>query len=416
MKFKKAVLLTHLLASAMLAAVLASCATYQDQVGESRRMISAGNTEQALVKFQELAAKQDGDQLVHLLDYGVALQIAGKLKESTDVLLRADKLADELDYHSVSRVAGSLLTSEEMIQYKGDTFEKIFINAYLAMNYLEMGQLDDALVETRRMNEKYVKLRGEDKKSFELNPFAKYLSAVIWEASGQADDAYIAYKEAYELSPQISTIRQDLIRSSKKARRMDDYKQWKAAFPEIEESPDWYDKSKGELILVYQQGWGPRKTYDRASPRFPALRPTSNITDRAELKIESDGSHKSQFVYDVERAAIATLADDRASLVGRRVGGIVAKEVMADQIRQKNEALGFIAWVFFHVSDRADLRQWSLLPRTIQIVRVPLKPGSYKYDIQGLSYGDSYSGEELTNQNVNIKAGRKVFRVWRSLK
>ena len=119
---KKAVLLL----TAVLAAYSSGCATYQDQVRESRKLISSGNAEQSLGKFQELAAKEDGDQLVHLLDYGVALQIANKYPESNEVLLRSDKLADELDYHSVSRLAGSMLTSEEVVQYKGDTFEKIF--------------------------------------------------------------------------------------------------------------------------------------------------------------------------------------------------------------------------------------------------------------------------------------------------
>ncbi len=401
--------------TAVLAVNLVGCATYQDQVRESRKLISVGNAEQSLGKFQELAAKEDGDQLVHLLDYGVALQLANKYPESNQVLIRSDKLADELDYHSVSRLAGSMLTSEEVVQYKGDTFEKIFINAYLAMNYLQMGKLDDALVESRRMNEKYLKLRGEEKKSFELNPFAKYLSALVWEANGDWDDAYIAYKEAYEISQNISTIREDLIRSAKRARRMDDYKQWKEAFPEIKENPDWYDKGKGELVIIYQQGWGPQKTFDRNSPRFPTLQPTSNKTERAELQIVGQGNYLSQLVYNVEGAAMQTLMEDRAALVGRRVGGIVAKEVMADQIRQKNELLGLLAWVFFHASDRADLRQWSLLPQTIQVVRVPLKPGKYEYSLKGLGYGGAPTGESLNEQSVEIKAGRKIFRIWRSL-
>ena len=408
---KKAVLLL----TAVLAAYSSGCATYQDQVRESRKLISSGNAEQSLGKFQELAAKEDGDQLVHLLDYGVALQIANKYTESNEVLLRSDKLADELDYHSVSRLAGSMLTSEEVVQYKGDTFEKIFINAYLAMNYLQMGKLDDALVESRRMNEKYLKLRSEEKKKFELNPFAKYLSALIWEANGDWDDAYIAYKEAYELSQNISTIREDLIRSSKKSRRMEDYKQWKEAFAEVKENPDWYDKGKGELIVILQQGWGPRKTYDKVSPRFPTLQPTFNQTEKAELQVSGNGSYGSRLVYNVESAAIQTLMDDRAALVGRRVGGIVAKEVVADQIRQKNELLGFIAWIFFHASDRADLRQWSLLPQTIQVIRVPLNPGKYEYSLKGLDFGGRPTNENLSSQSVEIKAGRKVFRIWRTL-
>lgn len=398
-----------------LAGLLGGCASYQDKVGESRRMVATGNVTGALEKFEKLAAVEDGDQLVHLLDYGVALQLAKNFKESNKVLLRADKLSEQLDYHSISRVAGSLLTSEEMVQYKGDTFEKIFINAYLAMNFLEMGQLDEALVEVRRINEKFLKLRQEDKQNFELNPFAKYLSAVIWEASGQHDDAYIAYNDAYKLSPLISTIRSDLIRSAKKSRRMDEYQKWKKSFPEVQEQPEWYDRSLGELVVIYHQGWGPRKAPDPASPRFPILRPTRNETQSARLVLK-DKKIGSEFIYSVEQASIQTLMEDRAALVGRRLGGFVAKEVAADQIRQKNEALGFIAWIFLHVSDRADVRQWSMLPQTIQFIRVPLKPGKYKFVVEGLGYDGTPTGEVSDEQEIEVKANRKVFVNWRSLR
>lgn len=406
-----------ILLSVFSVAVFSGCATYQDKVGESRRLISSGNIDQAVAKFHQLSAVDDGDKLVHLLDYGVALQIAQRTEESTKVFLQADKLSENLDYHSVSRVAGSLLTSEENIQYKGDTFEKIFINAYLAMNFLELGKLDDALVESRRINEKYVKLRGEEKKEFELNPFAKYLSAIIWEANRNYDDAYIAFAEAYKLSPEISTIRQDLIRSAKRARRMDEYDKWKKAFPDVEEKPEWYDRKMGELVVIYQQGWGPRKDFERGSQRFPRLRPVYNYTQRARVDVISAGtSYPSRFVYDVERAAIKTLMEDRGALIGRRVGGIVAKEIVADQIRQKDELLGLVSWIFFHASDRADLRQWSLLPQTIQLIRVPLSPGRHKVVVQGLDLEGSPTGEQSPEMDIEIKPGQKIFKTWRSLK
>src|SRR3989344_3162319 len=154
-----------------------SCATYQGKVAESRQHLSNGQYQAALEYLEPLANKDNGDQLVYLLDYSVALQMAGKVKESSKVLEKADRLAEFQDYTSVSREAGSLLLNQEMVQYKGDSFEKIYINAYAALNYLELGQLDEALVETRRMNEKYNKINHEDRKTFEKNIFGKYLSA-----------------------------------------------------------------------------------------------------------------------------------------------------------------------------------------------------------------------------------------------
>jgi len=178
---------------------LSSCATYQNKVHDSRLLLEQGQYEQAIEKLKPLAEKADGDQLVYLLDYATALQMSGRYDESNRAFLKADQLSEALDYHSVTRITGAALTGEEAVQYKGDTFERTFINAFLALNFLQMGKLDDALVEARRINEKYLKLRGEDKKSYELNPFAKYLSALIWEADQKWDDAYIAYQRSLQV-------------------------------------------------------------------------------------------------------------------------------------------------------------------------------------------------------------------------
>ncbi|WP_413576592.1 COG3014 family protein [Bdellovibrio sp. HCB290] len=395
---------------------LSGCATYQGKVDKARTYLVTRDFEKALKELEPLANKEDGDQLVYLLDYGVALQVSGNIPESNTVLLRADRLSEQVDYQSVSRVAGSLALNEEMVQYKGDTFEKIFINAYLAMNFLEIGKLDDALVEARRINEKYQKYRQEEKQKFELNPFSKYLSALIWEADREYDDAYIAYQEAYKLDPGIPNIGVDLIRSAKLARRPDAYKEWKKKFSDVKENPDWYNKSMGELVILYQQGWGPRKYAAQNEYRLPALYPTPSETKTTRLTIDGQGIYVSNPLYDVQAAAIKTLQEDYGILVAKRMAGLATKAVLADQVRQQNQLLGDLTFLAMNLADRADLRQWSTLPQTIQMIRVPLKPGEYKFNLEGLNIAGNPTGESLINQKFTIEAGKKKFVVWRSVK
>ncbi len=399
-----------------------SCATYQGTVAESRRLLTNGQFDAAEKNLEPLANKENGDQLVYLLDYSVALEMGGKIKESALALQRADRLAELQDYTSLSREAGSLLLNQEMVQYKGDSFEKIYINAYAALDYLELNQLDEALVETRRMNEKYNKLNSEDRKTFEKNVFGKYLSAMIWEANQNWDDAYIAYEETYKLDPNISFLPQDLIRSAKRARRMDMYLSWKKTFPEVTDKKEWYDKSFGELIIIYEQGWGPRKTQVGGQGIYaggynpPILQPVHNNIVQMSATISGVGSFQSQQVYNVEKAAIETLQHDYAWMAAKRIGAFAAKNIVADQIRQKNEALGTVAWLAMQLSERADLRQWSTLPQTVQLVRVPLKVGEYKVQLQGLVAGGAASGDEKDFLNVQIKSQRTTFLRWRTLK
>lgn len=395
------------------------CATYQNKVEKARQFLGSNQFESAQSHLLPLAQEESGDQLVYLLDYATTLQISGQYKESNKFFFKAEKLAEEQDYHSVSRVTGSFLLNEEMKQYKGDTFERIFINAYLAMNYLELGDLDSALVETRRINDKYKLLRSEEKKSFELNSFAKYLSAMIWEADKKYDDAFIAYKEAYEIDPHIETIKEDLVRISKKAQRLDEYKRYKSEFLLNNEAQDGHDKEKAELIVIYQQGWGPRKRYNSYDVKFPILSPVFNDTQKAKVIISSLSSPKiekiSKNIYDVQEAAIKTLKDDQAALLARRVGAFVAKEVASREISRKNEALGLIAWFVMHASERADLRQWSTLPSSIQVIRTVLPPGEYDIEIQGLSAFGNQTQDKMSVKKIKLEKGKTKFLNWRSL-
>lgn len=394
---------------------LIGCASYQSKVHEARSALVRRDYPKALADLETLASQENGDQLVYLLDYGVSLQIAGKYAESNKILLKADRLSEQVDYQSVSRIAGSLALNEEMVQYKGDTFEKIFINAYLAMNYLELGQLDEALVEARRINEKYLKYRADEKQKFELNFFSKYLSAIIWEADRNYDDAYIAYEEAYKIDSSVPSLHEDLIRSAKLARRMDSYKEWKKKFPEVQEQASWYDKTQGELVVIFQQGWGPRKYPGKDEYRFPVLYPVYSETQRTRLYLDTK-TYLSQEVYDVQKAAIDTLKEDQGILLAKRLAGVATKAVLADQVRQKNKLLGDLTWLALNLADRADVRQWSLLPQTIQIIRAPLPPGKYRFSLEGLGAGDIPSGENLQGEEVEVKAGKKKFVIWRSLK
>jgi hypothetical protein len=121
-------------------------------------------------------------------------------------------------------------------------------------------------------------------------------------------------------------------------------------------------------------------------------------------------------IFSVTDTAIKTLNDDYAGLVAMRLAGLGAKAVVADQISQKDKTLGAIAWLAMNLADRADLRQWSTLPQSFQIARLSLKPGKYKVNVQGLSYGTTPSGEQMPEREVVIRPGKKTFISWRSVR
>lgn len=406
---------------------MTSCTSFLLQSEETKSLLRQGQMNQALKELQEKSKTEGKDQLMYTLDYAMALQISGDYRNSANTFIKADQLLEQKDYHSVSQIIGSTLGAEEMIQYKGESYEKFLLNSLNAINYLMLGDYDSALVECRRINSKIQSFKMEGREAYELSPFASYLSAIIWESQKKYDDAYIEYESAYKLDPNIAGIASDLIRSAQLAGRDQASEKWKKQFSSDKSALDGSGNGKknGEVIVFFQKGFGAKKVPRIDEPRFPTLKTEFLKTSVASVEItpldqvknkSSSVTMKTRTIYDIDRMAILTLDKDYNSLVARRVGGIAAKAVMSDQIRQKNELLGSVAWIAMNLADRADLRQWSTLPSQIQMARVFLKPGKYNLQVLGLDSSDFPTQDNLPLQVIEVKPGKKVFVNFRSLR
>lgn len=395
---------------------LSGCATYQTKISGGYNELIQGNPGRAAEIFKPLAEEEGKDQLVYLFEYGTALQLAQRYDESNKVFLLADKMSEIKDYHSISKITTSLLLNEGQMQYKGDDFEKVIINAFLAINFLMKGELDSALVETRRLNEKLTKYRVEAKRDYEQNPFARYLGALIWESDGRWDDAYIDYAEVMRLNPSIESLKKDLLFAAKKSGRGEEVEKLKKQFPGVSLDPSWNDPKVGEIVLIYQQGQGPIKQPNPDFVRVPKLYPRYSFGQRARMLIEGVGEIESEVISSVQDVAIKTLDDAYAGIVAKRMAGIATKAVVADQIRQKDKLLGDLAWIASNLADQADLRQWASLPQTFQVARKRVPAGKYKVKVLALSAANQPTGEILDEQEIEVKPRKKTFLNWRSFR
>lgn len=394
-------------------ACIAGCATYQTKLTGFRDSLRGGDPAKAAEQIKEKAYTESDDQVVYLFEYGTAEQIARDYTESNKAFLRAEDLTDIKDYHSVFRIAGSLVLNEGMIQYKGDDYEKVMINAMLAINFLMQGKYEEARVECRKLNDKLYKFRYEGKKNYKQNPFAFYLSAMIWEQARDWDTAYIDFKKAYELNPGLDYLKEDLIRAAQNAQRPDELEKWRKAFPNVKPANL---REVGEVVLIYQQGWGPVKRPHPNFARIPKLYPSVSETTRAVLEVEGGSREPTQTALDVTTTAIQTLDEQYAGLIAMRVAGIGTKAVVADQLRQKNQLLGELAWIGMNIADQADLRQWLSLPASFQVAKARLKPGKYRVRIVGQNASGFPTGEATEWQDVEVAARKKTFLNWRSLR
>jgi hypothetical protein len=201
----------------LLFAVIAGCAAlytdtrFHDELG---RQLDADNWEAAIgvvEKAREQGAYPDKDRLLYFLDVGILHHYAGHYEKSNQYLEQAELAIEELFTASISRAALSMMLNDNVLEYRGEDYEDIYVNVFKALNYIALGQHDEALVEIRRIDlklqlltDKYVKWENalnqfENKHlefkakevDFHNDALGRYLGALLYYYDGRHDDARI---------------------------------------------------------------------------------------------------------------------------------------------------------------------------------------------------------------------------------
>lgn len=403
-----------LMSVAIAGALGTGCVSARMSDHQSNRMFREGRYLDAAARLEKAYEKKGpghNDALLYLLDIGLSLHAAGEYEESNKWFLLADQLAEIKDYTSLAEEGATLLTGENTKNYKGEDFEKVLINTYLAINFAMLGRYEDAVVEAKRVNRKLHLMITEGKRKYQYNAFARYLSGVMYEADGLLQDAYIDYKQTLQLESDFPHLGRDLWRMAWALRMPDEARDWALRFNLTQEQMDEQKElvrsrsGKGEIIVIFQNGISPIKRPNPSFHRVPKFYPRANPVDYARVEINGRKAGRTHLLHDIESTAIRNLDEKYGAIIAKRIAGIAAKEVVAHQIgRQAGEGWGMLASLVMHVSDQADLRSWNLLPRDLQIARFVVEPGEHKVQL-------STAGvvRKFPEQTVTVEPGKKVF-------
>ncbi len=142
-KLKKYIQFFLLAGSAGLLAT--GCQTYKAPMANWRQ----GNLTEAA---REFTAKAENNQtnkntVIWRLEQGAALRAAGQYRESIAAFDAAEERIDKYDEQaktSISSETGALLSNQAQLPYKGRDYDKVMLNAYKALNYLQLGEPDNA--------------------------------------------------------------------------------------------------------------------------------------------------------------------------------------------------------------------------------------------------------------------------------
>ena len=418
---------------------LCGCATFSETIQSTERSLAQQQPKLALTEYEKLHAP-DHDRVLFLMNRGMLLRMAGDYAASTRDLEQAKNLIEELRAVSIREQALSLTINDATKSFIGEDFERVMVNTYLALNYLEQGKLDEARVEALQVD---LLLRDEEQKVTIVKPyaedaFARYLTGIVYEDEGEWSDAMIAYRKAYEAyQKQIEafgveipeTLKHDLIRLADRMGLTDEARKYRRELKIKDTMSEAQLLESGEIILTVHAGLAPLKRENAATVLNPATGRFLRIAlpqyhTRAQplayASLEADPSHsvKTSRVENIDTIAVKTLDAEMPGITARAIARMALKDAAAKAASSSRSGgsggssaagplLGLAVNMAAILTERADTRSWFTLPGEIHLARLALPPGDYnlKLELHGRDDHVLDSGEI----KVTLRKGEKKY-------
>jgi uncharacterized protein len=212
--------------------------------------------------------KKDRNALLYNLEMGKLYRLQNDFTNSNMHLNIADGII-ESSRKSVADIAVGNLVNPMHQTYRGEDFEQFMMHYYKALNYVALGQVQDAVVEARRITLssglQSDKFRNKENR-YSKDAFALNLQGMIYEMAGDINNAFIAYRNAAEVYLKSNNdyygvkmpiqLQKDLLRTATTLGFTGDQQQYEKLF---EASYKQDNTDYGELILFIEEGQAPVK-------------------------------------------------------------------------------------------------------------------------------------------------------------
>ena len=209
-------------------------------------------------------------RVLYGMDRGMTLQLAGDYQQSNAVLEQAEEELDRLYTRRISTETFAFMTNDTALPYEGDPYEQVLINVLKALNYARLGQWQDALVEARRIDHRLNVLsdRTKEKNAYRDDGFARYLSGILYESTGDVNNAFIAYRKAYETFDATrawshtavpSQLREDLLRTAEALHFTQELAEYRSVFPDTRWETSQALQQLAQVVVISYNGRAPRK-------------------------------------------------------------------------------------------------------------------------------------------------------------
>lgn len=417
----KSNLFAHIVLIAGLSIGLSGCRTYYQKTEGTERAIVTKKyekAEEAIRKSKFLSRKRN--RLLYYLELGKVQHLQGDFKASNISLNNADLMMEE--YRNLLEMAVGVTVNPAVQPYSAEPHEKIFVHYYKALNYLQLGQIEDAIVEARRIDlsgtQNENDANGKDKK-YGNDPFGLMLMGMIYEVDRDYNNAFIAYRNAKKIYIEDETglykdnipesLERDLVRTATYAGmnynselKVQDLPNgeaiifWENGLAPIKEEKNMFfslNKNNGKFFFVSDNLFIPVDyDFNKNNPDFKPsdiglIRlawsfyvPRNSGAQTAIITL--NGVQKRFYpIEDVSAIALQIERDNYLKELGKNLLRITLKKVSELSLSKENEYLGLALGIANVATEKADTRNWQTLPSNIQYARIPLEKGVNKISI-----------------------------------
>ncbi len=429
--------------------ILTSCASFYNLTFEVNEQIEVNNyalAEKLLDNHKKFKKKKN--ILLYYLNKGYLLRQQNKFAESNTYFNKAD-LHIEDQGTKAGQEALALITNDAVRDYKASGFEKLMVHYYKALNYLALSQNNDALIEVRRMDIMIQNVTSKSKKVNKKMPeeiaFIQNIMGLVYETSGDYNNAFIAYRNAYDnyksssmLVP--SQLKQDILHATKIMGFGSDLLFYQKEFGMQYDDSLYAGK---QAVVFWENGLGPVKeewslnfhitggsgqvffANDDLGLNIPFTVSTSNqnklvdlgLTRIAMPKYEKrinaydngtinfgGKNYQLEVMQDINHLAFTTHKTEMMRTLSKTLLRFALKKIAELELAKENEALGTLAMIGNAVSEKADTRNWQSLPATISYTRIPVTTTDSiaKLNISGAN------GQAYINLPVDTQTNKKL--------
>jgi len=405
-----------------------ACASHYQANYAFNEAFENGNLESALNVLRNSSLKNNRkSEFLYLVNNGLLLSVLGKYEESNEYLTYDCSYGEDYRVNYFNEAA-SYLTNPMVTAYRGEDHEHLFVLYYKAMNFLKMGKYAEALVECRRLNIRLQQLsdRYDSDKKYQRDAFIHLLMGLIYEADRDYNNAFIAYRNAYEIyttdfrelfnAEPPEQLKLDILKTAWLSGLVDEFQYFKSKFGR--EDYTYVPTEGGDLIFIWHNGLAPVKAewsinfvvnrqgnmvtfvndqYGLSFPfnisdysdedkkglaamevfrvAFPKYIERPEYYSDASLTIE-DTTFDLQPVENINQIATHVLSQRMALEFSKALLRAAIKKSAEYQMRKEDEALGSLIGIINAITEKADTRNWQTLPHSIYYSRVPLQIGT----------------------------------------